>query len=126
MEKNAQKEGLEKEGRHVLLQESVLPNQAPLKSNKNSTPVSGLLTRQHNWGFPFPDAVYTLDKRPRSCWSFSCVQRKYRDVGKTKNRITEETANKQRWLHISEWNAPGMEVPERLKGHMSTTFVHSP
>lgn len=34
---------------------------------------------------------------------------------KTNNRITEENASKQRGLHISGKNAPGMKVPERLK-----------
>lgn len=42
---------------------------------------------------------------------------------KTNNGITEESASKQCGLHIFEKNAPGMEVPERLKGHMSATRV---
>ena len=32
---------------------------------------------------------------------------------------TEQSANKQSWLHISGQNASGMEVPERVKGHVS-------
>lgn len=44
---------------------------------------------------------------------------------KTNNRITEDGASKQRGLHISEKNAPGMEVPKRLKGHLSATCVLS-
>lgn len=64
------------------------------------------------------EAVLVLQFYLRSVQTKQC--------GQNKQQGKEESANKQHWLYISEQNAPGMEVPGRLKGHLSATFVHSP